>query len=175
MIFSTKSEYGVMMMTVLARHYGKGPLSLTDIAAQLATEEASKISVAYLEQIVPGLRKAGLLESIRGAKGGYVLALPPDKVSMGVVIRALEERKGAISVMKCATLDGTTEPCNFEEVCTAPILWLRVRDAITQALNSTMLSDLVPDTRRSLPMAFGTRIYEDKPEQPDEMALSAST
>jgi Rrf2 family protein len=175
MIFSTKSEYGVMMMTVLARYYGKGPLSLTEIAAQLATDEANKISVAYLEQIVPGLRKAGLIESVRGAKGGYILAFPPDKVSMGVVIRALEERKGAISVMKCATLDGSTEPCNFEEVCTAPILWLRVRDAITQALNSTMLSDLVPESRRGLPLAFGTRIYENKPEQSDELAFSASS
>jgi Rrf2 family transcriptional regulator, cysteine metabolism repressor len=174
MIFSTKSEYGVMMMTVLARHYGAKPLSLTEIAAQLSTDDNNRISVAYLEQIVPGLRRAGLIESVRGAKGGYTLAMPPDKISMSLVIRALEERKGAISVMKCATLDGTTEPCNFEEVCTAPILWLRVRDAITQALNATMLSDLVPENRRSLPMAFGARIYNSEAKPSDEVTLSAN-
>jgi DNA-binding IscR family transcriptional regulator len=74
---------------------------------------------------------------------------------MGGVIRALEERKngrGPLSVMPCANLDGTVEPCNHEEVCTAPVLWLRVRDAITQALDSTTLADLAPQSRRILPL-----------------------
>lgn len=62
MIFSTRIEYGVMMLTDLARHYGKGPLSLSEIGAHL------DLSVAYLEQIVPNLRKVQLIESIRGLK-----------------------------------------------------------------------------------------------------------
>ncbi len=152
MIFSTKIEYGVMMLTDLARHYGKGPLSLSEIGTHL------DLSIAYLEQIVPSLRKAQLIESVRGAKGGYVLLQPPNKIRMGEVVRALEERDGGYRVMKCASLDGSTAPCNHEEICTAPILWLRVRDAISEALNATTLADLVPETRRALPMGFGGRV-----------------
>jgi DNA-binding IscR family transcriptional regulator len=54
--------------------------------------------------------------------------------------------------MPCANLDGSVDPCNHEEVCTAPVLWLRVRDAITQALDSTTLADLAPQSRRVLPL-----------------------
>ena len=154
MIFSTRSEYGVMMLTDLARHYGKGPLSLTDVAEHLGADRdktresgVKNLTVAYLEQIVMDLRKHGFVESIRGAKGGYVLARPPEHIKMGAVIRALEKR---LAVMGCATEDDSAPNCNHEDVCTAPILWLRVRDAITQALDSTTLADLVPDKRRLL-------------------------
>lgn len=146
-----------MMLTDLARHYGSGPLSLTDIANHLG------LSVAYLEQIVPALRTHGFIESQRGAKGGYILAAPPSQINMGGVIRALEGRKngrGPLSVMPCANLDGSVEPCNHEEVCTAPVLWLRVRDAITQALDSTTLSDLAPQSRRVLPLLQATPLKE---------------
>ena len=146
-----------MMLTDLARHYGSGPLSLTDIATHLG------LSVAYLEQIVPALRTHGFIESQRGAKGGYVLAAPPSQINMGGVIRALEGRKngrGPLSVMPCANLDGTVEPCNHEEVCNAPVLWLRVRDAITQALDSTTLADLAPQSHRVLPLLHATPLKE---------------
>ncbi len=150
MIFSTRSEYGVMMLTDLAQFYGKGPRSLTDIAAHLG------LSMAYLEQIVPALRSHGLIESQRGAKGGYVLTQPPGSIRMGSVIRALEERKGVrggnLSIMPCANLDGSVEVCDLEELCTGPVLWRRVRDAVTQALDSTTLADLIPDTKRRLPL-----------------------
>lgn len=154
MIFSTRSEYGVMMLTDLAQYYGKGPRSLTDIAAHLG------LSMAYLEQIVPALRAHGLIESQRGAKGGYVLTQPPASIRMGAVIRALEERKGVrggnLSIMPCANLDGSVEVCDLEEVCTGPLLWRRVRDAVTQALDSTTLADLIPDTKRRLPLLKAT-------------------
>ncbi len=161
MIFSTRSEYGVMMLTVLARHYGEAPLSLTEIAVQLNPnastdpEEPARITVAYLEQIVPALRHHGLIESQRGAKGGYVLTTPPENVRMGAVIRALEERKDGknkLGVMPCANLDGSTDPCGLSDICTGPLLWTRVRDAITQALDATTLADLMPDTRQRLPL-----------------------
>ena len=143
MIFSTRSEYGVMMLTDLARHYGEGPLSLTDIAAHLG------LTVAYLEQIVPALKEAKLVESVRGAHGGYKLARAPETIKMGMVIRRLE---GGIAVMGCATDGVTLASCNHEDVCTAPILWVRVRNAIARALDSTTLADLVPGTRQILPL-----------------------
>lgn len=143
MLFSTKSEYGVMMLTDLARHYGKGTLSLTEIATHL------DLSVDYLEQIVKDLKKANLVESVRGAKGGYKLARAPETIRMGTVIRRLE---GGIAVMGCATDSDDHGSCNHEEVCSAPILWLRVRSAIAHALDTTTLADLVPETRRALPV-----------------------
>lgn len=178
MLFSTRSEYGVMMLTVLARHYGKAPLSLTEIANQLrgTKEGADGLSVAYLEQIVPALRNHGFIESQRGAKGGYVLTRTPEKIRMGAVIRALEERKngkGGLSVMPCAHLDGSADPCNHEEVCTGPVLWLRVRAAITQALDSTTLADLVPDTRRTLPLV--PMLVMTPGSQTDALEVGAAT
>ncbi len=152
------------MLTVLARHYGENPLSLTEIAVQLNANplgppDQGKITVAYLEQIVPALRHSGFIESQRGAKGGYVLTQSPEKIKMGAVIRALEERKAGgksnFSVMPCANLDGSADPCGLEEVCTGPVLWMRVRDAITQALDATTLADLTPTVRRRLPMLAG--------------------
>lgn len=140
-----------MMLTDLARHHGRGPLSLTDIAANLGLSD----KLAYLEQIIPALRNHGFIDSQRGAKGGYVLKVSPEKIRMGAVIRALEERKNGksgLSIMPCANLDGSTDPCDHEESCSGPVLWLRVRDAITQALDSTTLADLVPETRRTLPL-----------------------
>lgn len=151
MLFSTRSEYGVMVMSDLARNYGRGPRSLTEIAADLGLADKA----AYLEQIIPPLKAYGFIESQRGVKGGYVLALPPEKIQMGAVIRALEEKKNtksSLNVMPCATLDGSADSCDHVEKCSGPVLWLRVRDAITQALDSTTLADLVPETRRSLPL-----------------------
>ncbi|MEI6044551.1 MAG: Rrf2 family transcriptional regulator [Chloroflexota bacterium] len=167
MIFSTRSEYGVMMLTDLAQHYGEGPLSLSDIAKHLS------LTVPYLEQIVPALRKHGFVESVRGAKGGYVLATPPETIKMGAVIRALEDR---IAVMGCAAEDNSAPNCHHENVCTATVLWLRVRDAIMQALDSTTLADLVP-TRRTLSMALpaqvgGVHSVENKAES---AVLAATT
>jgi len=146
-----------MMLTDLARNYGRGPLSLTEIAEHLG------LTVAYLEQIVPSLKKHGFVESIRGAKGGYVLASPPETIRMGAVIRALE---GRIAVMRCATDDENELKCDHEDVCTAPILWLRVRDAITQALDSTTLADLAPNPKRTLSLLLGVPTAQTKENQP---------
>ncbi len=178
MIFSTRSEYGVMMLTDLARHYGKGPLALSEIAEHLGVArdavrdgKTKHLTVAYLEQIVPDLRKHGFVESVRGAKGGYVLARSPESIKMGSVIRALE---GRIAVMSCATDDDSAPNCNHEDVCTAPILWLRVRDAVTQALDSTTLADLAPSRRTltmALPAQFGKAFRLDESDPVETVTI----
>ena len=84
--FSTKGEYGVRLMVQLGRHYGSGPASLAEIAAE------EDLPRAYLEQLVTSLRDAGLVVSTRGARGGYELARPPIEIGMGEVLRALEGR-----------------------------------------------------------------------------------
>ncbi len=134
--FSTKGEYGVRLMVQLGRHFGTGPASLAEIAAE------EDLPRAYLEQLVTSLRDAGLVTSTRGARGGYELSRAPHEIGMGEVLRALE---GPIAPMICASDDpehATT--CDRSSRCTVNTLWVRLRDAISGALDSMTLADLVP-------------------------------
>ncbi len=134
--FSTKGEYGVRLMVQLGRHYGTGPASLAEIAAE------EDLPRAYLEQLVVSLREAGLVTSTRGAHGGYELARPPETIQMGAVLRALE---GPIAPMLCASDDPEHAVlCDRSSRCTVNVLWVRVRDAVAGALDSMTLADLVP-------------------------------
>lgn len=123
-------------MVQLGRHYGTGPASLAEIAAE------EDLPRAYLEQLVVSLREAGLVTSTRGARGGYELARDPDTISMADVLRALE---GPIAPMLCATDDPEHAIlCDRSSRCTVNVLWVRVRDAVAGALDSMTLADLVP-------------------------------
>ena len=134
--FSTKGEYGVRLMVQLGRHFGHGPASLAEIAAE------EDLPRSYLEQLAIGLREAGLVVSTRGAHGGYELARPPEDIRIGELIRALE---GPIVPMICASDDPEHGiDCYRTSTCTVNILWVRVRDAITGTLDSMTLADLVP-------------------------------
>ena len=134
--FSTKGEYGVRLMVQLGRRFGTGPASLAEIAAD------EDLPRAYLEQLVMSLRDAGLVTSTRGAHGGYELARDPGSVRMGEVLRALE---GPIAPMICATDDPEhAVVCDRSARCTVNVLWVRVRDAVTGALDGMTLADLVP-------------------------------
>ena len=94
MMFSTKAEYGVRVMAHLARRGGDSPISLGTIA------DAEGLPLAYLEHLVQRLRKAGLVESRRGAHGGYTLAREAGDITMAEVVRALE---GDIAPIECIT------------------------------------------------------------------------
>jgi Rrf2 family transcriptional regulator, cysteine metabolism repressor len=123
-------------MVQLARHYGTGPASLSAVAAD------EDLPRAYLEQLAMALRDAGLVVSTRGARGGYQLARPPAEIRMSDVLRALE---GPIAPMLCATDDPEHALlCDRSARCTVNVLWVRVRDAITGALDAMTLADLTP-------------------------------
>src|SRR5436190_2039371 len=96
MMFSTKAEYGVRVLVELASRGGTSPVPLTEIA------EANGLPLAYLEHLVARLRKAGLVESRRGARGGYLLARSPEDITMAEVVQALE---GEIAPIECITAD----------------------------------------------------------------------
>ena len=96
MMFSTKAEYGVRVMAHLAKHDGERPISLATIA------DAEGLPLAYLEHLVQRLRKAGLVESRRGAHGGYTLAREAEEITMAEVVRALE---GEIAPIECISAD----------------------------------------------------------------------
>ncbi len=124
MKISTKGRYGLTIMMELASKYGEGPISLKSIA------EKNQLSEHYLEQLVAPLRNAGLVKSVRGAYGGYVIADLPEAITSGQVIRVLE---GPISPVDFTEED---DPAKRD-------LWLRIRDSIAQVLDSTTLADLI--------------------------------
>lgn len=127
MKISTKGRYGLTIMIELAKHHGEGPIPLRQIAAE------KELSEAYLEQLVSPLRNAGLVKSVRGAYGGYMLANKPADITAADVIRVLE---------------GPIQPVEGIENEEAPQreLWLRIRDAVKNVLDTTTLEDLAKYT-----------------------------
>lgn len=119
-------------MTELARHFERGPVSLAEVSKNQG------ISLDYLELIAGDLRRAGLLESRRGAQGGYHLARSPHTITAGDVIRALE---GSILPVECVA-DPRCSPCAREESCTARGVWETVRDRLVETLDGISLADL---------------------------------
>jgi Rrf2 family transcriptional regulator, cysteine metabolism repressor len=122
-------------MVQLGRRYGSGPASLAEIALD------EDLPRAYLEQLVTSLRDAGLVTSTRGARGGYELNARPADIRMSDILRALE---GPIAPMRCASDEPEHQACSRSAACTVNLLWVRVRDAISGALDSMTLADLVP-------------------------------
>jgi Rrf2 family cysteine metabolism transcriptional repressor len=124
MKISTKGRYGLTIMMELANRYGEGQMSLKAIA------QKHDLSEHYLEQLVAPLRNAGLVKSIRGAYGGYILARSPEEITAGDIIRVLE---------------GPISPVEFEEEedPAKRHLWMRIRDSISEVLDSTTLQDLI--------------------------------
>lgn len=121
-------------MVSLARMYGHGPVPLTSIAAD------SAVPPPYLEQLLGSLRRAGLVTSTRGAHGGYQLARAPESVRVGEVYRVME---GPIAPMSCVSEESDEDLCPMIDGCATRAVWLKVRDSIAEALDSTTLADLL--------------------------------
>jgi Rrf2 family cysteine metabolism transcriptional repressor len=140
MKISTRGEYGVRAMVALAHHYGSGPVSITAVAKE------SSVPPAYLEQLIGPLRRAGLVESKRGAQGGYQLSRPPAAIRVGDVYRVME---GPVAPMDCVSEDPADQTCPLIDGCETRPVWMKLRDSITEALDSTTLEDLVNGSLRS--------------------------
>jgi Rrf2 family transcriptional regulator, cysteine metabolism repressor len=139
MMFSTKAEYGVRVMVELARHEVGTPVPLAEIAAH------DGLPLAYLEHLVARLRKAGLVDSRRGSRGGYMLAREPELITMAEVVEALE---GSIAPIECISQgpDGQivcSRESDSSHVCPTKLLWTRVRFSIVRTLVETTLADLI--------------------------------
>lgn len=144
---STRGEYGVRAMVALARHFGEGPMSIADIA------RASSVPPAYLEQLIAPLRRADLVQSKRGAHGGYVLARSPQDVRIGEIYRVME---GPVAPMDCVSENLADQTCPLIDNCETRPIWLRMRDSIVDVLDSTTLADLIaPSAKvpRELPVS----------------------
>ena len=167
MMFSTKAEYGVRVMVELARRAGDDPVPLAEIAAH------DGLPLAYLEHLVARLRKAGLVDSRRGSRGGYMLARPAGEITMAEVVEALE---GSIAPIECISEAPTARSCarasrTLNHVCPTKLLWTRVRFSIVRTLRETTLADLLvgsaspplpPDTRRRSTPPLTTPTPDDR-------------
>ncbi|MDK2918540.1 MAG: Rrf2 family transcriptional regulator, cysteine metabolism repressor [Candidatus Petromonas sp.] len=138
MKLSTKGRYGLKAMFDLALNYGEGPIALNNIA------DRQNISVHYLEQLIATLRKAGLVKSVRGAQGGYMLADRPENITVGDVLRTLE---GPIAPAECVIEEEDNE-CSKASYCVTRTIWEKIRDSVDNVINSITLQDMVDDYTR---------------------------
>ena len=134
MRLSAKVEYGVRAMAVLAFHHQKGPLPLREIA------EREGISLKFLEQFFPDLRRAGLVNSVRGSRGGYLLIRDPVTIKVGDIVRAVE---GPITPVNCLAEGAEDACCHRQEGCLTRQVWEKLRDKINEVLDEVTLADLI--------------------------------
>lgn len=137
MRLSKRGEYGLRAMLVLAEPDEDGQPRKVQIKELVARE---KIPAKFLEQILLGLKNAGILHSKMGVGGGYYLARPADKVTLGQIIRVLD---GPIAPVKCVS-QMAYEPCGCpdEETCGLRMVMFDVREAISNVLDKTTLADV---------------------------------
>jgi len=137
MRLSTKGRYGLRAMLEIALSEGEGPITIHAIA------QRQDISKRYLEQLLIPLKQAGLVKSVRGSQGGYVLGRAPQNISVGDIIRVLE---GPLAPVDCVS-ELNPDDCKRADICVTRIIWTRVRDSIAEVLDSYTLQDLVKETR----------------------------
>jgi len=131
MKLSTKGRYAARAMLDLAFHYGEGPILLKDIARR------QQISERYLEHLITPIKAAGLVTSMRGARGGFTLAKPPSQIRLSEIIQILE---GSIAPVQCVD---DPNICSRADLCVTRDIWTEMQKAMSGILESTTLQDLV--------------------------------
>ena len=131
MKLSTRTRYGIRAILELAENYGKGPLQLKAIARR------QDLPVKYLEQLMAVLKSAGLVQSVRGSKGGYVLAKTPRQIKISDCFTCLE---GPVITSECVDNNNF---CPRTADCVARELWAEVQNAIMVVLRSKTLQNLI--------------------------------
>ncbi|TAN41577.1 MAG: Rrf2 family transcriptional regulator [Nitrospirae bacterium] len=141
---STKGQYGVRAMFEIARGSATGPVTIKEIF------EKQDVSVAYLEQILNQLRKSGIIRSVKGPGGGYVLSKSPEQISIGEILSELE---GPVAITSC--LD-PKEGCMRVDGCVTHLLWKALGENIEAFLNKMTLDDLLKG-HQLIPAAGGRK------------------
>ncbi len=138
MKLSTKGTYGVKAMLDLTIHNHENPVAIKSIA------ERQNIPENYLEQIFTILRKSGIVQSVRGSQGGYMLAKNPEEITVGMVLRVLE---GSLAPVYCVE-ENKPIICNRYENCITKYIWAEIRDKIYGVVDSITFAELVDDYNR---------------------------
>jgi Rrf2 family cysteine metabolism transcriptional repressor len=161
--FTTKAEYGVRLLIELGRQGMDHPVSLKAVA------DGENLPLAYLERIVALLKRAELVESTRGAHGGYRLARAAEDIAMDEVVLALE---GSLAPMECFVDDRSDDGrvlCSHHDDsgrgCATKLLWTRVQVGVLKTLADTTLAELIDFQTRQLPRV-GERAHEQQSPAP---------
>ena len=131
MRLSTRGRYGTRLMVDLAQHYADGPIPLAAIAKR------QDLSAKYLEQLIILLKGAGLIRSVRGRRGGYMLARKPEEISVGEIVETLE---GKLSVVDCVL---EPELCYRAIECPTRDIWVGMTEMIKKQLFSLSLGNIL--------------------------------
>ena len=131
MRLSTRSRYGTRMMVDLAQHYDDGPVRIGSIAKR------QDVSVKYLEQLIIPLKKSGFINSVRGPRGGHMLSRPPDKITIGEIVKVLEGGTGLTGCIE------EVDSCERSGDCMMIKVWEEASNAMYETLNSKCLADIV--------------------------------
>ncbi len=138
MRISTKGRYALRLMVELALNYNSGLMPLKVIA------EKQDLSDKYLEQLITQLSRAGYVHSVRGAQGGYKLAIAPEKITVGMVLRTME---GSLAPVAC--LD-SNDICERASSCATISVWRKLNTAINDVVDNITLADLVEEKRHAV-------------------------
>lgn len=140
MKISSRGRYGVRAMFELALHHNEGSIPLKIVA------QNQDISENYLEQLIASLRKAGLVKSIRGAQGGYMLAKDPGEITVGDIVRVLE---GPLDLVECVKETHGDQGCCKADECVTRMVWAKLRDKINEVLDETTLADMCEEMEKN--------------------------
>jgi Rrf2 family protein len=142
MKLSTRSRYGARLMLELALNYGKGPVNLRDLA------KSQEIPERYLNNIMILLKSSGLINSSRGAKGGYTLAREPHEINLMEIIETTE---GGICIVEC--VDDSTS-CVRVPFCITRDIWIEIERKIKESLSSLTLADMARMNKEKISSAY---------------------
>ena len=138
MKLSTRSRYGTRIVLELARHFGAGPLQVSEIA------RVQHIPVKYLEQLIRTLQQADLIRSVRGSKGGHLLIADPSSITVGRIVRLFE---GQAELVACVS---APEKCALAEECRVRQVWCEATEAMYAKLDDVTMADLICDAAQSV-------------------------
>ena len=133
MKLSTRSRYGARILVDLARHNDQGPIQIGEISKR------QDISVKYLEQLIRPLKQASIVTSVRGPKGGHLLAKDPEDITLGQIVRLFE---GQTELVECIS---NPEQCNMSDDCQVRLAWKEATRVLYEKLDSTTISDLIQE------------------------------
>ena len=136
MKLSTKGRYGLRAILDLALHQSEGLVLLRDVARR------QEVSLPYLERLIAPLIAAGLVKSTRGSRGGVLLLRSPSEIKLGEIIEVLE---GSIAPVDCVN---DPKLCHRSGFCVTRDIWIEMKMAMSQVLDSTTLQDLVERQRQ---------------------------
>lgn len=131
-MISTRGRYALRVMLDLAQNQGDGFVPMKDVA------ERQSLSLKYLEQILPSLKKQGMIEGIQGKGGGYRLTKDPSEYKIGDILRTTEKEMAPVSCLAQGA-----EECKFKNSCKTIVFWEGLNDVINDYVDSKTLADLL--------------------------------